>query len=296
MRIEQGNWIEQLAHQPIWVQVAVYTLIVLTIGWLDHLLGSDIVLSLFYLIPIAWAAWCSPRPVALYITLLSLLVIFLLAEYSSGLVYTETIVSLWRSITRLGFFLVTSTLITRLRKTQDQLRWLSSMDELTQAVNARVFTEKLAQEIERSRRYGRLFAIAYLDLDSFKQVNDQRGHLEGDRILKLVSQVVRDSIRKTDLLARLGGDEFALLLPETNLRAAKTIISRIQTQLVDTMQAEQSPITLSIGVVVCTQPPSSQAPLIHYADQLMYQVKRTGKNAAQFAMYPDASAPRHNNE
>lgn len=296
MRIEQGNWIEQIAHQAIWIQVAVYTLIVLTIGWLDYLLGSDIVLSLFYLIPIAWAAWCSPRPVALYTTLLSLLVIFLLAEYSSGLVYTKTIVSLWRSITRLVFFLVTSTLITRLRKTQDRLRWLSSIDELTHAVNARVFTEKLAQEIERSRRYGRPFAIAYLDLDNFKQVNDQGGHLEGDRILKLVSQGVRDSIRKTDLLARLGGDEFALLLPETDLRAAKTAISRIQTQLVATMQAEQSPITFSIGVVVCTQPPSSQALLIHYADQLMYQVKRTGKNAAQFAMYPDASASRHNSE
>lgn len=84
--------------------------------------------------------------------------------------------------------------------------------------------------------------------------------------MKLVSQVVRDSIRKTDLLARLGGDEFALLLPETDLSAAKTAISRIQTQLESAMQAEQSPITFSIGVVVCTQPPSSQAPLIHYAD------------------------------
>ncbi|BAU42269.1 RNase II stability modulator [Leptolyngbya sp. O-77] len=175
MRIEQGNWLEQVAHQPIWVQVAVYTLIVLTIGWLDYLLGSDIVLSLFYLIPIAWAAWSSPRPIALYTALLSLLVIFLLAENASGLIYTKPLVSAWRSVTRLGFFLVTSTLITRLRKTQDRLRWLSSMDGLTQAVNARVFTEKLAQEIERSRRYARPFAIAYLDLDNFKQVKDQGG-------------------------------------------------------------------------------------------------------------------------
>lgn len=162
MRIEQGNWIEQIAHQPIWVQVAVYTLIVLTIGWLDYLLGSDIVLSLFYLIPIAWAAWSSPRPIALYTALLSVLVIFLLAENASGLVYTKTIVSLWRSVTRLGFFLVTSTLITRLRKTQNRLCWLSSMDGLTQTVNARVFTEKLAQEIERSRRYAHSFAMPIL--------------------------------------------------------------------------------------------------------------------------------------
>ncbi len=94
----------------------------------------------------------------------------------------------------------------------------------------------------------------------------------------------KDGLRKTDVVARLGGDEFVLLLPETDQDAARMVISKIQRNLRNGMQENHSPVTFSIGVLTCQNPPGSPDEVIRIADDLMYSVKRGGKNAIKYAV------------
>ena len=100
-------------------------------------------------------------------------------------------------------------------------------DPLTGALNSRAFTEQLQLEVDRAKRYDHPLSLAYIDLDNFKRVNDSRGHLEGDKVLRCVVTEMRKSVRANDVVGRLGGDEFALLMPETDVAAAHATIQQV---------------------------------------------------------------------
>src|SRR5207249_3256716 len=115
--------------------------------------------------------------------------------------------------------------LSQLRQTQAQLERAATNDPLTNVHNARAFSEELAQELGRNRRYGRPLALIYLDLDDFKKVNDAHGHATGDAVLRLVADAMRGAVRQADVVGTLGGDEFGVLMPETDgdvARAAET--------------------------------------------------------------------------
>jgi K+-sensing histidine kinase KdpD len=131
--------IKRLQQQRTGVRFIFYTAFVCAIGWFDYVLGAKFILSLFYLIPVAGAAWFGSRMMGIYTALLSVVLLSLLAEFYLGTIYTEPEVSLWRISTRLGFFLITSLLISQLKETQDRLQRLSSVDYLTQTLNLRMF-------------------------------------------------------------------------------------------------------------------------------------------------------------
>jgi PAS domain S-box-containing protein len=115
----------------------------------------------------------------------------------------------------------------KLRAALENEKNLSRLDFLTQIPNRRAFSEILQTEAMRSRRYKRPLSIAYIDLDNFKQVNDQLGHETGDELLRLVAQTIFTNIRGTDTVSRLGGDEFALLLPETAKDPACEVVNKL---------------------------------------------------------------------
>src|SRR5207245_1904646 len=102
-----------------------------------------------------------------------------------------------------------------IRRTQTQLEDLVIHDPLTRVLNARAFSDRLAQELRRNRRYGRPLSLLYLDLDDFKIVNDSHGHQTGNAVLRLVAEAIRGAVRQADIVGRMGGDEFAVLMPET---------------------------------------------------------------------------------
>jgi len=132
--------------------------------------------------------------------------------------------------------------------------------------------------MSRALRYERPFTLAYLDVDDFKAVNDAGGHNEGDRLLRRIAHTIRTNIRSMDAIARLGGDEFAILLPETGPAAAGVALRKIQHRLLEMTRSEAQPVGFSIGAIVCVGPPESADRLIGFADHLMYEVKRGGKN------------------
>jgi diguanylate cyclase (GGDEF)-like protein len=165
----------------------------------------------------------------------------------------------------------------------DREKGLARTDSLTGALNSRSFYDVAQTEIDRCQRYHRPFALAYIDLDNFKAINDTFGHTTGDEALRTVATFIRQRTRRTDVLARLGGDEFGLLLPETTEQLARNVIGKIQEGLAQEMRRNAWPITFSIGVLSCTTAPPTSDALIKMADELMYSVKREGKNAAKYA-------------
>lgn len=159
-------------------------------------------------------------------------------------------------------------------------------DSLTGAVNRRFFYEVLQRELDRSRRYHHPLTIAYLDLDNFKVINDQWGHSTGDQVLRTVVESAQQQLRSTDVLARLNGDEFAVLFPETGQQAAQSAVPKLHAALLQVMHQNAWPVTFSTGVVTCLAPPAAVDELIQSADELMYSVKRSGKNAIHYAIHP----------
>ena len=182
------------------------------VGLVDFLTGPRITLSLFYLIPVAAASWSGGAAIAV-VTSIFAAVVWLLAELASSRLDSEIFVYAWNFGTRFLFLLLVALLLARLRVMLEREREMSRADPLTGLLNVRAFREALVVELLRLQRYGQPFSLAFIDVDDFKQVNDSRGHGEGDELLKSLAGVLRDSSRCTDVVARHGGDEFAVLYP-----------------------------------------------------------------------------------
>jgi diguanylate cyclase (GGDEF)-like protein len=154
----------------------------------------------------------------------------------------------------------------------EQLRRQATVDEVTGLSNHRRFQEALAHEVTRMGRSGRPTALALVDIDDFKRINDTHGHRHGDAVLQLVADTLTNVCRATDEPARYGGDELAVLLAETDLDGAATMAEHIRSALAGTG------VTVSIGVAALEPGSGDADALIEAADIGLYAAKRTGKN------------------
>ena len=248
----------------------------LAIAVLDHLTGYEVSLSVFYLGPVALAAWYASRSLGLALAFASA-VIWLVADFTAGHQYSQLWIPFWNALVRLGFFAVTAYLLAALRFHLALERRLARLDSLTGVLNGRAFEHEAGRLLALAERRGHPTTIAYLDLDDFKAVNDTLGHHGGDELLRGVSQALLSGVRRTDLVARLGGDEFALFLPETDLETARTVIGRLRARLAEVRQGDGRPVGMSVGVATFTAAPATLDAAIHAVDDLMYRVKREGK-------------------
>jgi diguanylate cyclase (GGDEF)-like protein len=151
-------------------------------------------------------------------------------------------------------------------------------DGLTGLYNHAYFLQALRQEVLRSKRHGLKAALLLLDLDDFKRVNDQRGHVEGDRALMRAAAIVRDSVREIDIAARYGGEEFAVLLPDTGRLGAFVVAERIRTRIERRFRRRRPRVTVSGGLALFPDDAGSPADLIVQADAGLYRAKAGGKN------------------
>lgn len=156
--------------------------------------------------------------------------------------------------------------------------------------NRRAFLEVAAREIERSRRYRHELSLAYLDLDGFKAVNDQRGHMVGDRVLIALAGLARATARSVDTVARIGGDEFVILMPETDARAAVSLAERLRAACSRAAGSDAAPVTCSVGVVTFECAPTDVEELLANADALMYEAKAAGGDSVRHARVGAAEA------
>ena len=159
-------------------------------------------------------------------------------------------------------------------------------DPLTGLYNRRHLEERLASELASAQRHGRPISVLLVDVDHFKTVNDQHGHLAGDEALKMISFVLRGAIRKEDVLARYGGEEFVVLARETGLAGARALAERVRKAVERSRCAWQGHdlgLTVSVGVTVSAAhaeyvPGRSDRQLIEGADRALYLAKQGGRN------------------
>ena len=162
-------------------------------------------------------------------------------------------------------------------------------DQLTGINNSRRFYAELANEILRSKRYGHIFSLAYIDVDNFKQINDTLGHPVGDKLLIEISECLLKSLRATDIVSRIGGDEFICLLPEAEQVNAKAAMLKAENILNDSMKKHGWNVSFSIGVITFETLPDDTLEAVKLADDLMYKVKNNSKNAIAYSVWRDHS-------
>lgn len=176
--------------------------------------------------------------------------------------------------------------ITERKCLEDELRLQATTDELTGVSNRRHFIVLAQNELRRSARSGQPVAIALIDLDFFKQINDTHGHAAGDLALIDLATVVRKNVREIDVFCRFGGDEFALLLPATSCQGAYEVLERLRLALLTSSikhEGRQFTYTISVGVACSTGGAYSFDDLLGRADEALYYAKQAGRNKVEMA-------------
>lgn len=165
---------------------------------------------------------------------------------------------------------------------------LTLTDDVTNLFNTRYLNRAIELEIDRSNRYGPPFTVVFMDIDSFKKVNDQHGHLVGGKVLVEIAQLLLDSLRTVDIVARYGGDEFVIVLPQTPLKAGFYVAERLRKAIEQYVflrhEGYSLKITASFGVASYPENAKSKEELFHIADEAMYRGKFSTKNTVYAAV------------
>lgn len=165
-------------------------------------------------------------------------------------------------------------------KYHEEIYRMTIVDGLTQIHNKRYLFEALEKELIRARRYDRQLSLLIFDIDYFKNINDQYGHLAGDHVLRELARIVQERIRRDEVFARYGGEEFVIVLPETPLAGgvalAENLRGRVETHPF-AFQGERIPVTISVGCAMLGEEKAA-ADLIQRADDKLYEAKRGGRN------------------
>ncbi len=162
-----------------------------------------------------------------------------------------------------------------------ELESLVMQDGLTRLLNRRAFDDRLEDEHKRSRRYNQPLALIMLDIDHFKQVNDQYGHPTGDEILRQMAVLLQSNVREIDAVARYGGEEMAIILPTTDIIHARALAERIRRSIARnefSIAGKAFHITVSIGLAVLPDHALSPTQLVDAADQALYNAKHQGRD------------------
>lgn len=172
------------------------------------------------------------------------------------------------------------------RKVEEKMRFMAGHDDLTQLPNRSLLIERLQTALHQHARHNEMLALMFIDLDGFKQVNDQYGHDLGDEMLVKLSAILSHCVRKTDTVARFGGDEFVILLTGLVDRddaaiVAEKILLYLQEPLA--LSVCQASVGASIGIAIYPHDGTDAATLLKSADKLMYQVKQQGKSQYRFS-------------
>jgi len=250
-------------------------------AFLHQLTGVHINLWLLYLAPVVVSTWFARSAFGAVVACISAGTT-LFVELTSGDTYTSRMAPYWNAGAELLMFLAVWRMLVLLKQSYQKVRELARTDHLTGVANGRYFTEILTLEMEHAHRHNRPLSLAYIDIDNFKQVNDQRGHEAGDSLLRLVAQTMKQAVRANDLVARVGGDEFAILFREETQDHVRAVMDRIKYHLARIAAQNDWPVTFSAGVVSCTGSACLADQLIKRADRLMYAVKTAGKNMVKY--------------
>ena len=253
-------------------------LAVVAVGLLHIAAGWQFSFELFYLLPVMLVSFHAGLAAGALVSVAGAAA-WLYVELLTGAPYPHPLAPYWNGCVHLAVFLVVSTMLANVRRLMGRLYDLAATDPLTGCLNGREFYRRAEAELLRAARSGRPLALAYLDLDNFKAVNDAGGHALGDEILRRVAFTLRNALRQSDVVARLGVDASGVLLPDTGAEAVAEALERARARLTEDTRQRSWPVTCSVGAVVFLRLPASIDDMVARTDALMYAAKRDGKDA-----------------
>jgi diguanylate cyclase (GGDEF)-like protein len=229
-----------------------------------------------YMFPVAFTTWFAGKRCGAFVAAIASL------SYSINSELFFDTAAVWNAAGTFAVLSAIGILVSTVRTLWEKEQLLSQKDHLTGLLNSRAFLESLDYEICRYKRSPAPFSLAYIDLDSFKEVNDTYGHQRGDELLKSASNIMRSALRATDLASRMGGDEFAILFPNTDIEQIRVVEDKFRRKFATVMEENHWPTSLSMGVVTFNSSPSNSDDAIKLADNAMYRAKHSGKNRTEF--------------
>ncbi len=254
-------------------------LLVLILCYLDFVTGSYSFL-IFYVIPVFLSAWFVDKGFGVAVAL-ACVSASIMANMTNDTASQDVSYFFWNTFAGSVYLVLLSLMFSTMKEKLDREKMLTHLDPLTGALNRARFYELAAYEIDKARRYGRPFTVAYLDLDNFKLVNDRFGHPVGDEVLRTFARIVLENTRTTDLLTRMGGDEFVILFPETAADGAGIVLRHVHYKFLTEMESRDWDVTFSIGSITYNTPPATVEEMIKKADELMYTAKKSGRNTTR---------------
>ena len=172
-------------------------------------------------------------------------------------------------------------LLARIKLLHEQMSLMAYTDPLTNIYNRLHFGNFLDAEIDRVKRYGGTFSIIFFDLDRFKEINDEYGHLVGDEALKQVAEVVQRANRNADIFARYGGEEFIILAPSTDIAGARIHAERLRKDIENHQFSDINKLTCSFGIAEYKADADDVMSLFKRADTALYNAKNLGRNRVE---------------
>lgn len=253
------------------------------VGFVDYWTGTEVRIFPLYFVPLVYAVQRLGRSGAFMVALLSSIA-WVMAQYLAGQNFSHPWIWGINFMTQGTSFFAVSWLLVKLDEALKREKALGRIDHLTGLANSRAFYEQAAALASLCHRHHRPLTLVYVDLDNFKQANDVYGHLFGDELLQLIGTILNNEFRRSDLIARLGGDEFVALLPETNALQAGVVLEKVRQRILANDLLQRCNVTASVGAVCYEKPPAHIESLIKAADEVMYHVKRTGKNNVEISI------------
>ncbi len=278
-----SNYIHSSIYSKFFLIILCLILTVI-VSFIQYFLGPELALTLFYLFPIILASWKAGIWAGIFISFTGA-ILWLSTDILAIRTFSNDIIPYLNGTFRLTGFLITTYIVSELKRALDKHKDMARTDPLTSISNKRDFYELSSMELNKSHRFEHPFSVICMDLDNFKEVNDTLGHNVGDILLKTVANAIKDNIRKVDIVGRLGGDEFGIILSETDAESAYSVGMKLQQILLDSMKKNKWPVTFSLGVATFQVPPNSVEEMIKEADMLMYSAKKNGKNMIKHKIF-----------
>jgi diguanylate cyclase (GGDEF)-like protein len=275
-------------NDRIMIQIAAAVLMG-AIFLLDHLVSGQVMVGIYFFIPVAMVSWTGGLMWGIAFSLISTLMLISVDFYVGAPVATH----LYLYTSTFGFlivFLGVAYLASRFGDDHRMLQRISREDFLTGIMNRLGFYDALNMEIRRQIRFGHPYTLAIISCDNLKKINDELGHVEGNDLLISVARSLELNTRITDVVARLGSDEFALLFPLIMKHEAQTVLEKLKHKLDENMHEHHWDVTFSIGAIAFDKSPGSVGHALNLVDNLVHEIKQAGKNNIRMTSYTNTES------
>lgn len=267
--------------------VALFCLaLILAIASINYLVGFEFTLSLLYLIPIGLVVWHVNYRMGVIFSIISTLVWLLTDTVFPTHQYTHDFAPYLNSAIRLGLFLTAAKSASRLKTLIENEYHHAKTDPLTGLLNKGGFMDLADKVVVQSLHHTRSTTFAHIDLDNFKKLNDELGHVMGDNILRITGETFLKNSRRTDVLGRISEDVFALILPRTHRTGAQIMLKRFRERYDEAMRNNNWPVSFSVGCITYDLPPENVDTAVQLAHSLMLKAKQGGKAHTVFDYFP----------